>query len=96
MASKKGKEEKASLKATLIGIGNDPYEERITIPFPLADIQALKIGQEIKVTISGCVKHLDGDDHYSSVGLEIYEKSFRKTSNTQAEGIRDLSEDEDY
>jgi hypothetical protein len=95
VAKEKGKAKK--LSANLIGISDLEYEENITIPFDLSDVEKLKIGQEIKVTISGCVTRLEGSDHYSCIGLEVYDKSFRRTSNQQAEGIRELaSEDEEY
>jgi len=92
MAINKGK--KGKLEASLFGISDANFEERISIPFPLDEIQKLKIGQEVKITISGCVKLLEGDDFHSSVSLEVYDKSLRKTSNTQSEGIRDLSDEE--
>jgi len=95
MAKEKGKAKK--LTASLIGIPDLEFGENITIPFSLDDVGKLKIGQEIKVTISGCVTRLEGDHHYSSIGLEVYDKSFRKTSNAQAEGIRELSDEgEEY
>ena len=93
MAKEKGKAKK--LEANLIGISDLDYGENISIPFDLSDVEKLKIGQEIKVTISGCVTRLEGSDHYSSIGLEVYDKSFRKTSNAQAEGIRELASEEE-
>lgn len=93
------KEKKNKLQAELRGYpvpAYDSYAERISIPFPIEDIAEMKIGQEVVVTIRGCVNRLEGDHHYSCVGLEIEEKSFRKTSNSQAEGIRKLSEDAEY
>jgi hypothetical protein len=70
-----------------------PEDTRITIPFDLEEVGKLKIGQEITVTIKGCVNRLEGDEYYSSIGLKIYEKSFRRTSNAQAEEYRNLIED---
>lgn len=96
--AKKGKG-KISDKAAMVGIPVDSeYAERISVPFPLEELSDLKLGQEIIITLKGCVNRLEGDRYYSCVGLEGIEKSFRKTSNSQAEGIKKLAgeDDEEY
>lgn len=97
----KGEKEKSTkskkLGADLISPSAFSEESRISIPFPLEDVGELKIGQEISVTIKGCVTRLEGDKYYSCIGLEVYEKSFRRTGNSQAEGIKKLAgDDNDY
>lgn len=95
----KGEKKTASknkkLEADLVSPYGYPEDSRISIPFPLEDVGELKIGQEISVTIKGCVNRLEGDKYYSCIGLEVYEKSFRRTGNSQAEGIAKLSGDSD-
>lgn len=94
LGAKKGK--KAKQEAALMNTVPAYDSERISIPFPLDEITELKIGQEIVITIKGTINRLEGEKFYSCIGLEVAEKSFRKTSNSQAEGIRKLTEDEDY
>lgn len=72
-----------------------PYQERISVPFPLEDVGKLKIGQEVSITIKGTINHLEGEKHYSCIGLMINEKHFRITGNSQAEGIRKLVDDDE-
>lgn len=82
------------LGISLLNMPDSEYNERISIPFPLDEVSKLKIGQEVVITIRGCVKRLEGDDIYSAIGVDVYDKKFRKTSNQQAEGIRDLVADD--
>lgn len=92
----KGSKKKYS-DAALVGIppAPDSYNERISVPFPLEELTDLKLGQEIVITIKGCVNRLEGDKYYSCVSVEIEEQSWRKTSNSQAEGIKKLTDESD-
>lgn len=91
----KGSKKKYS-DAALVGVPTpDSYNERISVPFPLEELTDLKLGQEIVITIKGTVNRLEGDKYYSCVSVEIDEQSWKKTSNSQAEGIKKLSDDEE-
>lgn len=88
---------KKNYDAAMVGVPIDGgYNERISVPFPLEELTDLKLGQEIVITIKGCVNRLEGDKYYSCVSVEIEEQSWRKTSNSQAEGIKKLTDDEEY
>lgn len=90
----KGSKKKYS-DAALVGVPVEAgYNERISVPFPLEELVDLKLGQEIVITIKGCVNRLEGDKYYSCVSVEIEEQSWRKTSNSQAEGIKKLADDD--
>lgn len=93
----KGSKSKIKSGAALVGIGDvaAPYEDRISVPFPLEELMNLKLGQEIVITITGCVNRLEGDKYYSCVSLEVSDKSWRRTGNSQAEGIKKLTDEGD-
>lgn len=90
----KGSKSNTKSDAALVGIAVDnTYDERISVPFPLEELVDLKLGQEIVITIRGVVNRLEGDKYYSCVGLEIEDKTWRKTANSQVEGIQKLTDD---
>lgn len=75
------------------------YIPRMHVDFPIEDIVDMKLGQEVVITIKGCIKELRAKDYdfeleEGAVGVEVYEKKMRKTSNLQAEGIKDLADEE--
>jgi len=73
------------------------YEEEISVPFDIEDVADLKIGQEVTITLRGCINRLDGSiPNFSCIGVKLYEKKLRKTGNSQAEGIAKLSGEDDY
>ena len=72
------------------------YEEEISVPFDIEDVADLKIGQEVTITLRGCIKRLEGTPYFSCIGIKLYEKKLRKTANSQAEGIRKLTGEDDY
>lgn len=94
--SKKGKEELALL----------PYPEAVGeyiptmhVDMPLEKVAELKIGQEVVLTVKGCVAMLEGKRYgmeKGCIGIEVSEKTLRKTSNSQAAGIEKLTENEEY
>lgn len=87
----KGSKSTKSDAAAMVGIAVDSsYDERISVPFPLEELVDLKLGQEIIITIKGTINRLEGDKYYSCVALEIEDKSWRRTGNSQAEGIKKL------
>ncbi len=67
------------------------YEEEISVPFDIEDVADLKIGQEVTITLRGCINRLEGSPYLSFIGIALSEKKLRKTGNSQAEGIRKLS-----
>jgi len=94
MAKDKG----MKMDAAMVGLSptdSADYSEIINIPFPLNELMDLKLGQEVVISITGCVCKLEGSEYYSSVGLHVTDKKWRRTSNTQAEGIKKLSGEDD-
>lgn len=74
------------------------YMPRMHVDLPLDEIEALNVGQEVVLTVKGCIKMLEAKDYGledGCVGIEVYEKKLRKTSNLQASGIKDLAEEAD-
>lgn len=72
------------------------YEETMTVPFDIEQVADLKIGQEVVITLRGCISRLEGEPYYSCVGVRLEEKKLRRTGNSQAEGIAKLSGEDDY
>jgi hypothetical protein len=70
------------------------YKEEMSVPFDIEEVSSLKIGQEVVITIRGCIDRLEGSPFFSSIGVRVEEKKLRKTGNSQAEGIRALSGDD--
>lgn len=70
--------------------------ETIHMDITADDLTDLKIGNEVVITIKGCVKEL-GANKYSgpNLSLEVASKSIRKTGNAQMEGIRKILGDDD-
>ena len=77
------------------------YTPTMHVDMPLETVSELKIGQEVVLTIKGCVAMLEGR-HYGMekgcIGIQVSEKNLRKTSNSQAAGIEKLAgeDNEDY
>lgn len=96
------KNKKSKKQIALIGASPDAidYMPRMHVDLPLEEIEALKVGQEVVLTVKGCVKMIEAKDYGledGCIGIEVYSKNLRKTSNLQAEGIKKLSDDdEDY
>lgn len=67
------------------------YSEEMSVPFDIEQVSTLKIGQEVVITIRGCIDRLEGSEYFSCIGVKISEKKLRKTSNDQAAGIAALS-----
>lgn len=62
------------------------------------DIKQLKIGHYVEVTLCGYVSKLSGPGDYSgqsSIGLKVTKREVRKVGNSQSEGFRKLSKDDD-
>lgn len=78
-------------------IGSDDPPETMHMDITADDLTDLKVGNEVVITIKGCVKEL-GAHRYSgpTMSIEVESKNIRKTGNAQAEGIRKiLGEDDD-
>jgi len=71
------------------------YEEEMSVPFDIEDLADLKLGQEVVITLRGCICRLEGSEYYSMVGVKLTEKKMRKTGNSQAEGISKLAGDDE-
>lgn len=96
----KGKKQIALLEPSL-GV-ESKWVPTFHIDMPLEELEQLKLGQEVTITVKGCIKELRAQDYgpvdeNGALGIEVYSKTLRKTSNAQAEGIRKLSsyDDED-
>jgi len=90
-------------KSYPVELGSGPeYKEKERISLPIEDVEHLKLGQEVVVTIRGCVSSLEltmygaPDSEKACICIAVDTKTLRKTSNSQAEGIRKLTEAEDY
>jgi hypothetical protein len=70
------------------------YNEEMSVPFDIEELADLKLGQEVVITLRGCISRLEGSPYYSVVGVKLSEKKMRKTGNSQEEGIKALSGDE--
>lgn len=63
-----------------------------------ADVKRMKLGQYVEVTICGYVKSLDvpiGSNGRPEVGLKVDDRRVNITGTSQAEGFKDLAEDDD-
>lgn len=67
--------------------------EDMSVPFDIEEMADLKIGQDVVITIRGCINRLEGSPYFSAIGVKVKEKKLRKGGDTQEEGIRALSDD---
>lgn len=75
------------------GLGNETFDVEIE------DVTKYSIGQEVEITIKGCVGMVsippEAGFGKPKIGLKIYSQDIRKTGNLQIEEIRKLVEGED-
>lgn len=73
------------------------YEEEMSVPFKIDDLADLKLGQEVVVTLRGCICRLEGSPYFSNIGIKLDSKTLRKTGSQQ-EGLDKLMGDgeDDY
>lgn len=99
MAQAQGKKSKSRKQIALLEPAVEAaHMPRMHVDLPLETIENFKVGQEVVLTVKGCVKMVEARDYGledGCIGLEVYEKNLRKTSNLQVEGIKKLSDEED-
>lgn len=75
---------------------NSDYKERMNVDFPIEEVMDFKLGQEVVVTIRGCISRLEGMEYSISpnldgcIGIQVSSKTLKKTGNDQAAGIQKI------
>lgn len=92
----KRKEELALLNTPTPGAVDEGFASRMMVDFPLDVLADCKLGQEVTITIRGTISMLEGRPcglEKGCLGVKVKEKSLRKASSPQTEGLRELSDD---